>query len=90
MLAFPVISVLVLLAGQVTCFIGHCSNQRKITTLFGGILYVVGGEMNTYQININSFYVLYVQTAIQLNLVLPCDRSIDFSGHHPLHWRRHC
>ena len=45
MLAFPVISVLVLLAGQVTCFIGHCSNQRKITTLFGGILYVVGGKI---------------------------------------------
>lgn len=43
-IVFPVMSVLVLLIGQITCFIGHCNNKRKIYTFAGGILYVVGGE----------------------------------------------
>ena len=41
---FPLISLLILTAGVITCFLGHCNNARKIVSVVAGILYVIGGE----------------------------------------------
>ncbi|KAK2161608.1 hypothetical protein NP493_1571g00025 [Ridgeia piscesae] len=40
---FPVISLIILLVGEVFCFLGHCNHRKKINTFVSGILFVVGG-----------------------------------------------
>ena len=41
---FPLISLLILLIGEIVCFMGHCNHKRKVLTFVAGILYVVGGK----------------------------------------------
>lgn len=42
--SFPLISLLILLVGEIVCFLGHCNHKRKVLTFVAGILYVVGGK----------------------------------------------
>ncbi|ESO02716.1 hypothetical protein HELRODRAFT_65623, partial [Helobdella robusta] len=40
---FPVVGLLVLLAGECCCVMSQCDAQKSTLTLVSGILYVVGG-----------------------------------------------
>ncbi|ELU09240.1 hypothetical protein CAPTEDRAFT_156450 [Capitella teleta] len=40
---FPMVSLIILLIGEILCFLGHCNHKKKILTFVSGILFVVGG-----------------------------------------------
>ena len=45
---FPLISIIVLLIGQIACVLGHCNNKRKVLTFVAGIIFVVAGNLHKY------------------------------------------
>lgn len=52
---FPLVSLLILLVGEIIFFIGYC-NQRSVLTFLAGILFVVGGKVatNLLELEVNS------------------------------------
>ena len=41
---FPMASLVILLVGEIACFVGQCSN-RNVLTFISGILFVIGGQL---------------------------------------------